>query len=90
MDEQERGHVRVESSDDALSHPRFILRAGDKYYLTLAVWEYDPHHPDITEEQRRGVARIAELYERLLRSERPHGPSVEVPEAEAFFFQHTH
>ena len=56
----------VEVSADsmtALSEPHFLIKVGEAYYLTLAVWKYDPDAPEITAEQRSGVAHIRHLFE---------------------------
>jgi len=51
----------VKSAPPALSAPTFIIKDGDKYYLTLALWEYDKGQAK-TEEEREGCAAIADLY----------------------------
>ncbi len=54
---------------DALWKPEFIIKMGEKYYLTLAVWEYD-HHPGETEQQREGVHEVVHLFEDGLKAGR--------------------
>jgi hypothetical protein len=46
---------------EALWNPGFIIKSGDKYYLTLAVWEYE-NVPHETERQLEGVAEIIHLF----------------------------
>jgi hypothetical protein len=48
---------------DALSEPRFIVRIGEKYYLTFGAWEYDESAAE-TEEQKQGCAEIRDLFRR--------------------------
>jgi hypothetical protein len=36
----------------AFEEPRFLIEWEGKYYLTVAVLEYDPQHPELTEAQR--------------------------------------
>jgi hypothetical protein len=55
----------AQDSVPALSEPHFLIKVGDRYYLTLAVWEYSLNAPDITDEQRQGVKQIAEIFNKL-------------------------
>ena len=57
----EQGLVNV--SQSASSDPQLIIRIGDVYLLTLALWAYDPHAEDLTEQQQIGVRQIAKLFE---------------------------
>ncbi len=51
---------------EALLDPGFIIKRGDKYFLTLAVWEYE-HVPGETDEQKEGVHEIIHLFNQGLR-----------------------
>jgi len=42
----------------ALEEPRFLIEWEDKYYLTVAVLEYDPQHPDLSHEQRQVMGHL--------------------------------
>jgi hypothetical protein len=53
-------------SVEALLNPGFIIKKGDKYFLTLAVWEYE-HVPHETPEQKEGVHEIIHLFNEGLR-----------------------
>ncbi len=57
----ETGFINVTQS--ALSWPRLLIKVGDAYVMTLAVWAYDPHAEGLTDQQRRGVSRIARIFE---------------------------
>lgn len=46
---------------DALSTPRFIIQVGEKYFLTLALWEYDLSQAK-TPDQVDGCNDIAHLF----------------------------
>lgn len=45
----------------ALGGPQFLVRHGKKYYLTVAVWEYDPQAAD-TDEEKRSVAEVQAVF----------------------------
>lgn len=47
--------------DVALGEPRFILKVGEKYFLTFGAWEYDIAQAK-TPRQERGCKEIAELF----------------------------
>ncbi len=47
---------------ETLWDPAFIVKRGDRYYLTLAVWEYEKG-PGHTPEQREGVAEVIALFD---------------------------
>jgi len=54
--------VRLSShASPALSEPKFIVKAGDNYYVTLAVWAYEPGKA-MTDAQKAGVQEIARLF----------------------------
>lgn len=53
-----RRTVSVSHSITALEEPRFLLEVEGKLYLTLAVLEYDPKHPKITEQQRATIKQL--------------------------------
>ena len=46
---------------EALWDPGFIIKKGDKYFLTLAVWEYE-QAPGETVQQQEGVAEVIHLF----------------------------
>ncbi|MEO8926029.1 MAG: hypothetical protein ABI306_02595 [Caulobacteraceae bacterium] len=46
---------------DAGSEPAFIVKKGEVYYATLAVWEYD-HEKANTDEEKKGCKEIAEHF----------------------------
>ncbi len=60
-----------QDSAQALSEPHFLIKVGDRYYLTLAVWEYSLDAHGITDEQREGVKQIAATFEKLARKSVP-------------------
>jgi hypothetical protein len=43
----------------ASSTPQFIIKVGDIYYVTLAVWEYDKDRAGITQEQEDDCLALA-------------------------------
>lgn len=51
-------------SESALSEPVFIIEKNGVFYLTLALWAYDPAQAS-TEEQQRGVQGVAALFDEL-------------------------
>jgi hypothetical protein len=57
-----------------LTDPKFIIKHGDKYYVTTSVLEYDPAHPTATAEQRAGVASIAAAHRDGKKIEAVHAP----------------
>jgi hypothetical protein len=42
----------------ALDEPRFLIEADGKLYLTVAVLEYDPNHPDLKDEHRQTIGDL--------------------------------
>jgi hypothetical protein len=64
-------------SMDALSEPRFIIKIGDRYFLTLGTWEYE-REKAATPAQKEGCDRIIDLYNRRFNNG-PHGEAVRVP-----------
>lgn len=54
--------VSSDSEGDALSEPVFIIEKNGVYYLTLALWGYDPSQAT-TPEQQQGVGGIAQLFQ---------------------------
>ena len=44
--------------------PNFLIEHKGKFYLTLAVLEYDPEHPDKTQEHHDGIGLIRDLHEK--------------------------
>jgi hypothetical protein len=51
-------------AEAAQSQPQFIIKMGDVYYLTRAVWQYD-FNLATTDDQREGVAQIANEFSDL-------------------------
>ena len=70
----------INVSMPALAEPHFIIKVGDAYFLTLAAWEYDMGRAEITEDQKRGVQLIAQLFNDGMR--RPQAVKVEAVVAE--------
>ena len=66
MTDEARVHDQ-ERAEPRNPEPQFIIAHDGKYYLTQSVWEYDPRHPAITEEQQIGIGEIADLFTRLAR-----------------------
>ena len=62
-----------------LAQPTFIIELEGKYYLTLGVWEYDPHAPDLNEEQRFQVHHLMEVFNEH-KARRGVHPAVNVPD----------
>lgn len=60
--EDERSVVRVTSSRAGYAQPTFIIEQQGRFYVTLAVLEYDPKAPGITPEQRDGIMQIEKLF----------------------------
>lgn len=52
-----------DQTNSAYAEPVFCIQHEGRYYLTLAVLEYDPNQPDMTPEQRKGVEQIEQLYQ---------------------------
>lgn len=42
----------------ALEEPRFLIEADGKLYLTVAVLEYDPKHPELKDEHRQAIGDL--------------------------------
>ena len=61
-DSGDRRVVKVATPTEALCDPTFVIKFENKYYTTLALWEYDPHAPNLTPEQRRDVGEVERLY----------------------------
>jgi hypothetical protein len=45
-----------------LSEPKFIIKLGDKYYVTLSVLEYDPNAAGASAAQKDGASQIAAAF----------------------------
>ena len=56
--------VNIVTEARALSRPTFVIKVGDRYYATLALWEYDPSARDLTPEQKRDIAELEAAYRR--------------------------
>lgn len=59
----------------ALEEPRFLLEAEGKLYLTMAVLEYDPKHPQITGEQSRAIASLQGVMKKAAKARAVYFPS---------------
>ena len=54
-----RGMVTVcREGISAYEEPRVLFESGGKLYLSVAVIEYDPEHPQLTEEQRESIVQL--------------------------------
>lgn len=70
--ENGQGVVLVASRGDvALGDPRFIVKIGEKYFLTFGAWEYEAAQAK-TPRQERGCHEIAELFQALPKVEAAH------------------
>ncbi len=56
--------VNIVTEAKALSKPTFIIKVGDRYYATLALWEYDPTAGGLTPEQKKDIAELEAAYRR--------------------------
>ncbi|GAO37851.1 hypothetical protein SCH01S_01_00140 [Sphingomonas changbaiensis NBRC 104936] len=58
------GNIVTVSADsgEALSEPVFIIEKNGVFYVTLALWAYDPNQAN-TPEQQQGIAGIAQLFQ---------------------------
>lgn len=61
--QSENGIVYVTTQTAALSTPTFVIEHEGRFYVTLALIEYDPNATDITPEQKRGVAQVQKMFE---------------------------
>lgn len=63
-DDGDDEHLLVVASrgELALNKPRFIVKAGDKYFLTFGAWEYEPARARNGRE-KSGCREIKELFE---------------------------
>ena len=48
---------------NALEEPRFLIESDGKLYLTAAVLEYDPQHPELEDEHRQSIADLQREFE---------------------------
>lgn len=51
------------SAHAAASEPNFVIEHKGRFYVTVAVLEYDPHADDMTREQKRGIEQVRDLFE---------------------------
>ena len=45
-----------------ISEPAFLIKKGDVYYVTLALWEYDPNRTFGDPAKQQGVLDIADIF----------------------------
>ena len=50
-------------SGGAQDRPQFVIEKGNRFYLTAAVYAYDPDAPDATQEQKDAVAQFRRMIE---------------------------
>ena len=75
-------YIRVEIPQVALSQPQFIIESHGVYYLTVAVWAYDPKA--VTDPlAAAGVAAIEAQYNDLVKTD-AHRDAVQLPPAMIF------
>jgi hypothetical protein len=55
--------IELSVSQPGRSEPRFIIKHEGRYYVTLAVWPYDPHAEHLSDIQKAIVKIVADLYE---------------------------
>ena len=71
MDDNEgRCTVKIVTDATALSRPSFIIKDAGRYYVSLAVWEYDPNAPHLTPEQKRDIDDLIQIFEHSRREGR--------------------
>ena len=59
----DRNIVRIAGGKSALSSPSFVIEDEGRYYVTVAVVEYDPAAAD-TPEKKKGVEDVRALYDK--------------------------
>ena len=47
----------------ALEEPRFLIESEGKLYVTAAVLEYDPEHPELQDEHRQSIDDLRREFE---------------------------
>ena len=50
-------------SGGAQDRPQFVIEKGNRFYLTAAVYAYDPDAPDASQEQKDAVAQFRRMIE---------------------------
>ena len=60
---KEKDIVKIAGRKPALSSPSFIIEKDVRFYVTVAVVEYDPQAADLTAEQKKGVAEVQTMFE---------------------------
>ncbi len=65
------------SNSKGLEEPKFIIKLGDKYYVSVSVLEYDPNAAGATAAQKDGAAQV----EAWFKAGQPKLQAVEVPAA---------
>lgn len=62
MAEKKRSVSVSKDATAAPSEPQFIVEHEGKYYVSLAVLEFDPKHPKLKEVHRKGIALVQAAY----------------------------
>jgi len=45
----------------ALNDPAFVIESDGRFYVAVAVLEFDPNAPDITPEEKEGVEQVSRM-----------------------------
>ena len=51
------------TSQGAQERPQFVIEKGNRFYLTAAVYEYDPDAPGATQEQKDAVEQYRRMFQ---------------------------
>jgi len=54
-------HV-AKDGQPALAAPNFVIEDGERLYVAIAVLEYDPGAQDLTDEQKRGIEEMRQMF----------------------------
>jgi hypothetical protein len=80
--------VQVEMKHQALREPQFIVESHGVYYLTLALWAYDPTAEGLTSRQQQDVQEIKATFDRLMKEGRGR-QAVELPDIMPMDYSYT-
>ena len=61
-DRESRFLIEPEEGVSAHSKPQFIIKVGESYFLTLAVWEYNEERAK-TDDQREACRTVARVFD---------------------------